>query len=162
MTKKAVVDRLVYRMYLSDEKDCDVCQLKRECIRRKYANRINLCAPAGSVPGNLTKPLAKIDSDKGRKIYSPRLIIVEPVFANIRTHNVMNQFTLRGMTKVNIQWLLYCMSQYKQGFGLWLCIRPKEHKKGACRSPKKRGIQVYLKKFGSSLKWLFQQILQKY
>jgi len=52
---------------------------------------------------------AKIDSDEGRRIYSQRLGIVEPVFANIRTHKVMNRFTLRGKIKVNIQWLLYCM-----------------------------------------------------
>jgi hypothetical protein len=52
---------------------------------------------------------AKVDSEKGRKIYPLRLAIVEPVFANIRTHKSMNRFTLRGKIKVNIQWLLYCM-----------------------------------------------------
>jgi IS5 family transposase len=52
---------------------------------------------------------AKIDSEKGKKIYSQRIAIVEPVFANIRTHKGMNRFTLRGKVKVNIQWLMYCM-----------------------------------------------------
>jgi anaerobic ribonucleoside-triphosphate reductase len=66
--------------------------------------------PVGSVLGNLSKAMAaKIDSEKGRKIYHHRMAIAEPVFANIRVHKVMNRFTLRGRIKVNIQWLLYCM-----------------------------------------------------
>lgn len=110
LTKKAIADGNIYRRYVSCEKDCDRCQLKRECIRGKNAKRRNLSVPVGPVPGNLTKPMAaKIDSDEGRRIYSQRLGIVEPVFANIRTHKVMNRFTLRGKIKVNIQWLLYCM-----------------------------------------------------
>jgi hypothetical protein len=66
--------------------------------------------PVGSVLGNLTKAMtAKIDRQKGRRIYHQRMAIAEPVFANIRVHKVMNRFTLRGRIKVNIQWLLYCM-----------------------------------------------------
>ena len=49
----------------------------------------------------------KIDSPEGRKTYSKRLGIVEPVFANIRARKRMDRFTLRGKIKVNIQWLLY-------------------------------------------------------
>jgi len=66
--------------------------------------------PVGSVIGNLTKAMAaKIDSEKGRRIYHQRIAIAEPVFANIRIDKAMNRFTLRGKIKVNIQWLLYCM-----------------------------------------------------
>ena len=53
--------------------------------------------------------IAKIDSKKGRETYCQRIAIVEPVFANVRTHKRMNRFTLRGKIKVTIQWLLYCM-----------------------------------------------------
>ena len=51
----------------------------------------------------------KIDTVLGREIYSLRMGIVEPVFANIRTHKKLNRFTLRGKDKVNIQWLLFCI-----------------------------------------------------
>jgi len=62
------------------------------------------------VLGNLTKAMAaKVDSDRGRRIYHQRMAIAEPVFTNIRVHKVMNRFTLRGRIKLNIQWLLYCM-----------------------------------------------------
>jgi transposase len=108
--KKAKIGGVFYRKYVADEDDCKGCELKVRCIRRKNAKRRYLNIPVGNVPGNLSKAMAaKVDSEKGRKIYPLRLAIVEPVFANIRTHKGMNRFTLRGKIKVNIQWLLYCM-----------------------------------------------------
>ena len=52
---------------------------------------------------------AKIDTAEGRQIYSRRLGIVEPVFANLAAQKGMNRSTLRGRVKVNIQWRLYCV-----------------------------------------------------
>nr|WP_246072491.1 transposase [Catenovulum sediminis] len=34
---------------------------------------------------------------------------MEPVFANITKNKGMNYFTLRGKTKVNAQWQMYCL-----------------------------------------------------
>ena len=51
----------------------------------------------------------KIDSEAGKKIYEKRLGIVEPVFANIRCHKRLDRFTLRGRSKVNVQWMLFCL-----------------------------------------------------
>ena len=53
--------------------------------------------------------IEKIDTPEGKQRYSQRLPIVEPVFANIRTHKRMDHFTLRGKQKVDIQWMLYAM-----------------------------------------------------
>ena len=50
-----------------------------------------------------------IDSARGRQLYSQRMGTVEPVFANIRYNKQLNRFTLRGKTKVNAQWHLYCL-----------------------------------------------------
>ncbi len=47
---------------------------------------------------------AKIDSEQGKRIYSRRLGIVEPVFANICMHKHMHRFTLRTKLKVDVQW----------------------------------------------------------
>ena len=108
--KKYEQDGIIYRMYVCDKDDCKGCGLKIKCLRRKNAKRKAICVPIGIVEGNLTKAMQeKIDSEKGKKIYARRLAIVEPVFANIRTHKQMNRFTLRGKVKVNIQWLLYCI-----------------------------------------------------
>jgi len=51
----------------------------------------------------------KIDTERGRRIYSRSLGIGEPVFGNIRACKRMDRFTLRGKIKVNIQWMLYCL-----------------------------------------------------
>lgn len=108
--KETVNDGVIYRRYSNDEEGCKGCELKARCIRRNKAKRRYVMVPVGSVPGRLTKAMAaKIDSEKGRRIYHHRMAIAEPVFANIRTFKAMNRFTLRGKIKVNIQWLLYCM-----------------------------------------------------
>jgi len=76
----------------------------------KNGERRYLNVPIGNAPDNLTKPMIeKIDSKKGREIYPQRIGVVEPVFANVRTHKRMDRFTLRGKIKVTIQWLLYCI-----------------------------------------------------
>ena len=51
----------------------------------------------------------KIDTPLGRSLYSRRMGIVEPVFANMEYCKGINRLTLRGKKKVNGQWLLYCM-----------------------------------------------------
>lgn len=108
--KKAVVDGVIYRRYVADRDACKGCELKVKCIRRKNAKRKWIHLPVGSAPGNVSKAMAaKVDSEQGRAIYPQRIAIVEPVFANIRTHKGMDRFTLRGKIKVTIQWLLYCM-----------------------------------------------------
>ena len=108
--KKTEVDGVFYRRYQANADDCKGCELKVQCIRGRNGKRRYLSIPVGRAPGNLTGAMAaKVDSEKGRKIYPQRLAIVEPVFANIRTHKGMDRFTVRGKIKVNIQWLLYCM-----------------------------------------------------
>jgi len=108
--KETVNDEVIYKKYSNHEEGCKGCELKARCIKGKKTKRRHLMVPVGSVIGNLTKAMAaKIDSEKGRRIYHHRIAIAEPVFANIRIDKAMNRFTLRGKIKVNIQWLLYCM-----------------------------------------------------
>ncbi len=108
--KKTEQNRVFYRRYVANEKDCKGCELWSRCIRSKKAKRRVINIPIGWAPGNLTKPMAeKIDTEKGRKIYDQRIAIVEPVFGNIRFQKRLDRFTLRGKIKIDIQWLLYCM-----------------------------------------------------
>jgi transposase len=88
---------------------CRNCELKHKCLRKQttISRQVHIFE---KTPGNLLDRMKeKIDSPEGRKTYSKRLGIVEPVFANIRARKKMNRFTLRGKTKVNIQWKLYCI-----------------------------------------------------
>lgn len=52
---------------------------------------------------------ARVDSAKGKQIYGHRMSVVEPVFGNIGTNKGLNRFSLRGKTKVQGQWQLYCI-----------------------------------------------------
>ena len=108
--RKVIADGVIYRRYAAEKKDCKGCESKVSCIRLKNAKRRYLSVPVGRVSGNLTKAMAeKLETEEGRMIYSKRLAIVEPVFANIRTHKAMDRFTLRSKIKVDIQWMLYCL-----------------------------------------------------
>ena len=49
----------------------------------------------------------KIDTEKYKRIYSPRMQIIEPVFSDITYCKGMTRFTLRGQAKVSIQWSLF-------------------------------------------------------
>ncbi|WP_052470179.1 transposase [Thiolapillus brandeum] len=51
----------------------------------------------------------KIDSLRGRMIYSRILGTVEPPFGNLRYHKHLDRFTLRGREKVDGQWRLYAL-----------------------------------------------------
>ena len=66
-------------------------------------------ASAQAVDGVLVveKMKNKIDSIFGKWVYSKRMKVIEPVFANIRHNLGMNHFTLRSKAKVNIQWNLF-------------------------------------------------------
>ena len=45
----------------------------------------------------------------GRQVYSHRMSVVEPVFGNITVNKKLKWFSLRGKSKVNGQWILYCL-----------------------------------------------------
>ena len=51
----------------------------------------------------------RVDSDKGKHIYSHRMSVVEPVFGNIGSNKGLNRFSLRGKRKVQCQWQYFCM-----------------------------------------------------
>jgi len=53
----------------------------------------------------------RVDSSKGKAIYSHRMSVVEPVFGYITINKGLKRFSLRGKTKVNAQWKLFCLIQ---------------------------------------------------
>lgn len=96
--------------YKAPKKACANCHLRSKCLQ-------NLKGEQRQVRYFHTKPTGgwayemrqKIDTVEGRKMYSKRMKIVEPVFGNLRAQKDMDRFTLRGLTKINIQWRLYCI-----------------------------------------------------
>jgi len=107
--KRARIKDYIGRKYVSMQKDCTDCRLKDKCLRKEDTKRRYLVIPIEKYDErNFSKEMVnKIDTEEGRQIYSKRMEIVEPVFANIRVQKRLDRFTLRGKIKVNIQWLLY-------------------------------------------------------
>ena len=96
--------------YQAPKTACRNCPLRAQCLRHPHTESRQVHIFYGRRPGSLTDAMKqKIDTPTGRATYSLRLGIVEPVFGNIRANKHLDRFTLRGRSKVNIQWKLYCL-----------------------------------------------------
>ena len=96
--------------YQAPKTACRDCPLRSKCLRNPKTVSRQVHVFYGKRPGSITDEMKqKIDTADGRRTYSKRLGIVEPVFGNIRACKKMDKFTLRGHMKVNIQWMLYCL-----------------------------------------------------
>ena len=98
--------------YMSKTGDCVECPYADKCFHSSNIKKKQrtLYIPVSKYKENLSRQMReKIDKPKYKKIYSHRLRIIEPVFANITYCKGITRFTLRGQEKVNIQWKLYCM-----------------------------------------------------
>jgi hypothetical protein len=97
---------------------CRRCEVKKQCMRNPDAadtrkgngRQVSFQIEKGKRAPNYTDWMKhRVDSDKGKHIYSHRMSVVEPVFANIGTNKGLNRFGLRSQKKVQGQWRLYCM-----------------------------------------------------
>jgi transposase len=105
-------DGLKGTRYLGWKTKCRVCELRAKCMRGSKAQMrsVVIFRNTPGVRGEYTKEMIeKFDTAEGRFMYSRRMGIVEPVFANIRHRLGLDRFTLRGKTNVGIQWKLYCI-----------------------------------------------------
>ena len=103
-------DGYIASSFRAPKRACRDCRLRLKCLRNPDGVSRQVRLFRGRRPGSLTDAMKlKIDTAEGRKNYSKRLAIVEPVFGNIRAQKRLDRFTLRGREKVNSQWMLYCM-----------------------------------------------------
>lgn len=93
---------------------CEKCPLRSQCLRKPDVTAVRQVAFfKGSVESKQPNPHCramreKIDSDKGRVIYAHRMGLIEPVFGHTQQRG-LRRFTLRGQTKVDTQWKLFCI-----------------------------------------------------
>lgn len=95
--------------FFANKDDCQNCMDRFRCLKKNAKSRSLFIISEYPEKTYSLKMMEKIDSDIGRDIYSKRMGIVEPVFANVRYNKGMNCFTLRGKKKVNIQWVMFMM-----------------------------------------------------
>jgi transposase len=100
------------KKYEAKTSDCKECPYTDKCIhsRSKKKNYRTLYIPVNEYKTNLSQEMReKIDKKKYKKLYSHRMHIIEPVFADITYCKGMERFTLRTKAKVDIQWKIYCI-----------------------------------------------------
>ena len=106
--KNAKKGKKLYRKYVSNPSDCANCPLRSRCLAKEKTKRRHLYVYQDRAAEQLSRQIyQKLATEEGRAIYDTRASIVEPVFGNIRVQKRLDRFTLRGRTKVNIQWRLY-------------------------------------------------------
>jgi len=96
------------------KRDCGPCTHRARCLRHpeRTATRqvMFFDGPAPGRPESFTRQMQlRLDTPEGRAQYARRFGTVEPVFANLRANKRLDRFTLRGRTKVQGQWQLYCL-----------------------------------------------------
>ncbi len=96
---------------------CRECSIKKQCMknpdspndRKGHGRQVSFILNSKRKSNDTDWMKHRVDSDKGKEIYSHRMSVVEPVFANIGTNKRLNRFSLRSKKKVQTQWRLYCM-----------------------------------------------------
>lgn len=97
---------------------CRHCELKNKCMKNPASanhgkgngRQVSFILEKKQGEPNYTDWMKlRIDSDKGKQIYSHRMSTVEPVFGNISANKKLKRFSLRGKRKVQGQWQLFCM-----------------------------------------------------
>jgi transposase len=96
---------------------CRHCTIKQQCMKNPSAadHRKGNGRQVSFVLSDKRKPTYtdwmkhRVDSPYGKQVYSHRMSVVEPVFGNIGTNKKLNRFSLRGKTKVQAQWRLFCL-----------------------------------------------------
>jgi len=96
------------------KRDCSPCALRTQCLRKPDITVVRQVAVfVGRTPGKPERALErmkrKIDTEQGKQMIGRRFATVEPVFGNLRYNKRLDRFTLRGRTKVDGQWKLYCL-----------------------------------------------------
>jgi hypothetical protein len=98
------------KQYRAKRGICVTCPLFDKCISVKAGKN-----PVRTIyiinkkyEDNLSEKMRqKIDDPAYRELYSRRMQIIEPVFANMAYCKGMDRFTYRSQKKVNTQWLLF-------------------------------------------------------
>lgn len=109
-----VINGMVGVKFQGAQRDCVPCGQREQCLRTPDKTKTRQVTffqgkQADGQESYTNKMKVRIDSPEGRIQYGRRFATVEPVFGNLRHNKQLNRFTLRGKSKVDAQWKLYCM-----------------------------------------------------
>jgi len=104
--------RGVYSRFRGKLKDCRECVMQTKCMKKAIKDQgrqVSFLNEAQEKVSCLDLMKQKIDSPEGRRLYSRRMWVIEPVFGNITSNKGLNRISVRGEVKATAQWLMYCM-----------------------------------------------------
>ncbi len=110
-----VTNGYVGEHFQGSPRDCAPCALRTQCLRTPETTVSRNVAffrgreDAAETETHTMRMQQRLDTPDGREQYGQRFGTVEPVFGNLRYNKRLDRFTLRGRTKVNGQWLLFCL-----------------------------------------------------
>jgi transposase len=117
--KHLVVGQLIGEQFRGAKRDCVPCPLRARCLRHPertatrqvmfFTGRVARPQQAPPRDTPTARMKLRIDTPEGRAQYAARFGIVEPVFGNLCYNKGLARFTLRGRTKVDAQWKLFCL-----------------------------------------------------
>jgi hypothetical protein len=86
-------------------KQCKACPVRLDCTSTQ----------ARQITQDTREPLrerarALLDSPQGKMIYRQRMNMIEPVWGNIKLNKKITMFQLRGLSKVNGEWMLIAIA----------------------------------------------------
>ncbi len=93
-------------------KDCRECPLQSQFMKhevKEKGRQVSFLIEDKRKDSYLDLMKRKIDSEEGKRLYSRRMWVIEPVFGNICANKRLSRLSLRGTAKVTGQWLMYCM-----------------------------------------------------
>jgi hypothetical protein len=100
-------------VYMSKKTGCRVCALRPRCLRNPESPVRQVAVFEGRGPVDAKsftqRMIERFDTASGRFLYSRRMGIVEPVFANLCHALGLKRFSFRGKAKVDTQWKLFCL-----------------------------------------------------
>lgn len=112
--RRARIGHHLFMQFQGYEKDCNNCGLRKRCLRNEAQDtprqiNVTLDITQEQKMGILERMKRKLDSPRGRYIYSQRLGTVEPVFGHVTDAIGIKRFSYRGKRKVDGQWKLMMM-----------------------------------------------------
>ncbi|WP_392384604.1 transposase [Marinomonas primoryensis] len=102
----------LYTRFRGELKDCRNCSMQSACMRnpvKEKGRQVSFLNEGQEKITCLDLMKQKIDSPEGRRLYSRRMWVIEPVFGNITSNKGLSRISVRGEMKATAQWLMYCM-----------------------------------------------------
>ncbi len=110
---RGVINGYAVVRFQGAQRDCVPCAHRDRCLRTPNQTKTRQVAffhgKVATKPSYCDRMKQRIDSHAGRALYGRRFATVEPVFGNLRYNKRLDRFTLRGRTKVDGQWKLFCL-----------------------------------------------------